>query len=170
MSCDFHVVKSIYILMSETLIITSKDSLVDKLNFKPFRNTAERRAVPFLPAPHEPQTMEINTPWGVQLTASSGDFLVSEVDAPDDFWPVKPHVFEESYVVTRPGYCAKKALTLLVPLTDLTGGDQDQQVTIETLEGPETVRAGDFYLAKGVEGELWPYPKEKIGEVMVPVE
>ena len=152
------------------LVVTSKDSLLDSLNFKPYRNTVERRAVPFLPAPNEPQTKEINTPWGVQLTASPGDFLVSEVDAPDDYWPVNPTIFEESYVVTRPGYCAKKALTLLVPLTDLTGGDEDQEVTIETLEGPETVRAGDFYLAKGVKGEIWPYPTDKIGDVMVPVE
>lgn len=57
-----------------------------------------------------------------------------------------------------------------MPLTDITGGDEEQQVTIETMEGPETVRAGDFYLAKGVKGELWPYPKEKINDVMVPVE
>ena len=156
--------------MAETLVITSKDSLLDSLNFKPFRNTAERRAIPFLPAPDKPQTMEINTPWGVQLTAKRGDFLVSEVDAPEDFWPVQPDIFEASYQVTRPGYCSKKALTLLVPLTDLTNGDEDQQVTIETLEGPETVRAGDFYLAKGVKGEVWPYPREKIGDVMVPVE
>src|SRR5262245_36970497 len=118
--------------MDETLIITSKDSLLNALNFKPFRNTAERRAVPFLPAPHEPQTMEINTPWGVQLTASRGDFLVSELDTPEDFWPVNPDIFEASYRITRPGYCTKKALTLLVPLTDITGGDEDQQVTVET--------------------------------------
>ncbi len=95
---------------------------------------------------------------------------MSEVDSPDDYWPVDPGIFEASYEVTRPGFCMKKAITHLVPLTDLTNGDADQQVTVETIEGPETVRAGDFYLAKGVKGELWPYPKEKIGEVMVPVE
>ena len=156
--------------MTETLVITSKDSLLDSLNFKPYRSTVERRAVPFLPEPDEPQTKDFNTPWGVQLTAKRGDFLVSEVDSPDDYWPVDPGIFEASYEVTRPGFCMKKAITHLVPLTDLTNGDADQQVTVETIEGPETVRAGDFYLAKGVKGELWPYPKEKIGEVMVPVE
>jgi hypothetical protein len=155
--------------MSEQLIITSSDPILEKLNFKPYRSTVERRVVPFFPAPDEPQTIDINTPWGVQLTARKGDFLVSEVDTPNDYWPIDPVIFEESYVIIRPGYCIKKAITLLVPLTDITG-DPDRQVTIMTLEGGETVRAGDFYLAKGIKGEVWPYPKEKIGDVMVPAE
>ncbi len=113
--------------------------------------------------------MEINTPWGAQLTARKGDFLVSEVDKPYDYWAVDPVIFEESYVITRPGFCAKKAITLLVPLTELAA-DPNKQLTIMTLEGPETVRVGDFYLAKGVKGEIWPYPKEKIHEVMMPAE
>jgi hypothetical protein len=58
---------------------------------------------------------------------------------------------------------------MLAPLTDLTR-DPDQLVTIVSLEGPETVKAGDFYLAKGVRGEIWPYPKEKIADVMVPAD
>jgi hypothetical protein len=72
--------------------------------------------------------------------------------------------------VVRPGYCIKRAITWLVQLTDLTSGVEDRMVTVETLEGPETVRAGDFYLAKGVKGEIWPYPKEKVNEVMVPAD
>ena len=28
----------------------------------------------------------------------------------------------------------------------------------------------NFYLAKGVKGEVWPYPKEKIDDVMMPAE
>jgi len=156
--------------MSKELVITSNDSILERLQFRSYRNTVERRAVPFLPAPNEPQSMDIDTPWGVQITAKPGDFLVSEVDNPKDYWPIDPVVFEESYMITRPGYCIKKAITHLVPLTDVTGGDEDQQVTIETMEGPETVRAEDFYLAKGVKGELWPYPKEKMNNFMVPVE
>jgi hypothetical protein len=156
--------------MSEQLVITLNDSLLERLSFKPYRSMVERKAIPFLPADNEPQTMEIDTPWGVQLTAKSGDILVSEADAPEDFWPIDPMIFEETYMVTQPGFCIKKAITLLAPLTDLTGGDEDRQVTIETLEGPETVRAGDFYLAKGVKGELWPYPREKVADTMVPVE
>jgi hypothetical protein len=38
------------------------------------------------------------------------------------------------------------------------------------MEGAITVRAGDFYLAKGVKGEVWPYPKEKIEQVMIPAD
>jgi hypothetical protein len=156
-------------IRTEPLVITSSDSILEKLNFKPYRSKVERRVVPFFPAPNEPQTLEIDTPWGTHLTARKGDFLVSEVETPDDYWAIDPVIFEESYVMIRPGYCVKKAVTLLVPLTDITG-DTDRQVTVVTLEGPETVRAGDFYLAKGIKGEIWPYPKEKIKDVMTPVE
>jgi hypothetical protein len=155
--------------MNDPLIITSTDPILSKLNFKPFRSKVERRVVPFLPAPNEPQTLEINTPWGTQLTARKGDFLVSELATPNDYWPIDPVIFEESYIIIRPGYCVKKAITWLTPLTDITH-DLDKQVTVVTLEGPETVRAGDFYLAKGIRGEIWPYPIEKIDDVMVPAE
>ena len=156
-------------IKSEPLVISSSDSILDRLNFKPFRSKVERRVVPFFPGPNEPQTLEIDTPWGTHLTARKGDFLVSEIETPDDYWPIDPVIFEESYVIIRPGYCIKKAVTLLVPLTDITH-DPDQQVTVVSLEGDETVRAGDFYLAKGIKGEIWPYPKEKIKDVMMPVE
>ena len=155
--------------MNQPLVITSSDPILKTLNFKPFRNIVERRVVPFFPAPGEDQTMEIHTPWGTQLTARKGDFLISEVDTPNDYWPVDPVIFEESYAIIRPGYCVKTGVTLLVPLTDITR-DPHRQVTVVTLEGSETVEAGDFYLAKGIQGEIWPYPKEKIGEVMVPLE
>lgn len=156
-------------IKSEPLVITSGDSILDTLNFKPYRSKVERRVVPFLPAPDEPQTLEINTPWGTQLTARKGDFLISEVETPNDYWSIDPVIFEESYVIIRPGYCIKKAVTLLVPLTDITH-DPNRKVTVVTLEGDETVKAGDFYLAKGIKGEIWPYPKEKIDDVMMPVE
>ena len=155
--------------MSEPLLITSSDPILERLKFQPYRSRVERRVLPFFPAPDEPQTMEINTPWGTQLTARKGDFLISEVDAPNDYWPIDPVIFEESYILIRPGYCVKKAITLLVPLTEITK-DPDREVTVVSLEGSETVKAGDFYLAKGVKGEIWPYPKEKIHEVMMPAE
>jgi hypothetical protein len=155
--------------MSDPLVITSSDPILSTLNFKPYRSKVERRVVPFLPGPGEPQSLEINTPWGGQLTAQKGDFLVSEIATPNDFWSIDPVIFEESYVITRPGFCVKKAVTELVPLTDVTG-DPDRQVTVVTMEGPETVQAGDFYLARGVRGEVWPYPKGKISEVLVPAE
>jgi len=155
--------------MRSPIVISSDDSILRTLNFKPYRSKVERRVIPFLPAPGEPQSMEVSTPWGAQLTAKFGDFLVSEVDTPSDYWPIDPQIFEESYVIIRPGYCVKKALTLLVPLTDITG-DPEREVTIISLEGPETVKAGDFYLAKGIKGEVWPYPKEKVADVMLPAD
>jgi len=156
--------------MSEPLVITSNDSLLERVNFTPYRSKVERRVVPYFPDPGDPQTLDINTPWGTQLTAKKGDFLVSEMDTPNDYWPIDPEIFEESYMIIKPGYCVKSAVTLLVPLTDITDGDEDQLVTVMSLEGPETVRAGDFYLAKGVKGEVWPYPKEKINDVMMPAD
>jgi len=156
--------------MSNPIVITSDDPVLEALDFKPFRNNVERRVIPFFPSPGEPQTLDVKTPWGAVLTAKKGDFLISEVDTPNDFWPIAPDIFEGSYIITRPGYCAKNAITLLVPLTDITNGDEDQEVTVVSLEGPETVRAGDFFLAKGIKGEVWPYPKGKIDEVMTPAE
>ncbi len=154
--------------MENTLVITSDDPILQTLTFKPYRSKVERRVIPFMPAPSEPQFMDITTPWGAVLTAKSGDFLISEVDAPNDFWPIDAVIFEESYVLIRPGYCVKKAVTLLVPLTDVTMGDADALVTVVSMEGSDTVRAGDFWLAKGVKGEVWAYPKEKIEHVMMP--
>ncbi|MEO5887523.1 MAG: hypothetical protein ABIQ77_07660 [Anaerolineales bacterium] len=155
--------------MRTPIVISSDDSILRTLEFKAYRSKVERRVIPFLPAPGEPQSMEVSTPWGAQLTAKFGDFLVSEVDTPSDYWPIDPVIFEESYVIIRPGYCVKKALTLLVPLTDVTG-DPEREVTIISLEGPETVKAGDFYLAKGIKGEVWPYPKGKVADVMLPAD
>jgi hypothetical protein len=154
--------------MSEPIVITSDDPILNTMNFKPFRSTVERRVIPFMPMPNEVQTMDIKTPWGATLTAKSGDFLISELEKPNDFWPIDATIFEESYILVRPGYCVKKAVTLLVPLTDITHGDPDEMVTVVSLEGAETVRAGDFYLAKGVKGEVWSYPKDKIEHVMMP--
>ena len=157
-------------IMSETITVTSDDPAIESLAFKPYRSKVERRVIPFFPNPGEPQTLDVKTPWGAVLTAKKGDFLVSEIDHPDDYWPIDPVIFEESYILTRPGYCAKNAITLLVPLTDITNGDEDQEVVVVSLEGPQTVRAGDFFLAKGIKGEVWPYPKEKVNEVMTPAE
>ena len=159
----------IMLIMTKPLVLTSKDPVLNSLNFKPYRSTVERHVVPFIPAPGKPQTIEIKTPWGAHLTARKGDLLVSEVDSPDDYWPVDPIIFDETYEVIRPGICVKKATTLLVPLVEVTGR-ADDQVTVSTLEGDVTVRAGDFYLARGIQGEIWPYPKDKIGRILIPAE
>lgn len=156
--------------MSEPIVITSADPILKSLTFKPYRSKVERRVIAFVPGLDEPQTMEVHTPWGAMLTAKRGDFLVSELEKPHDFWPVDASIFEESYILLRPGYCVKKAVTLLAPLTEITNGDPDRLVTVVSLEGAETVRAGDFYLAKGVKGEIWSYPKDKVNEVMVPAD
>ncbi len=156
--------------VKEPIVLTSDDPILNSLNFKPYRNMVQRRVVAFTPADDEPQTREIATPWGALLTAKKGDFLISELDVPDDMWPINAEIFDKSYMIIGPQLCVKRAITLLAPLTDLTHGDEDQRVTIHTLEGVETVRAGDFLLAKGVEGEIWPYPKEKAAEIMRPAE
>jgi hypothetical protein len=154
--------------MKEPINLLPDDPIINTLNFKPYRSMVLRRAVPFTPEDDEPQTLEVSTPWGSKLTAKKGDLLVSELDKPDDMWPIDASIFDESYLIISPGLCVKRAITLLVPLTDVTGGDEDRMVTVHALEGPETVRAGDFFLAKGVRGEIWPYPKEKAAEKMKP--
>lgn len=156
--------------MSEAIVLTSDSPILATLNFKPYRNTAIRRVKPFLPAPDEPQTIEVKAPWGGILTAKNGDMLLSEIDKPDDAWPVDAEIFDKTYMMIEPGICMKRAVTMLVPLKEATGGDDNSLVTIETLEGPETVRAGDFYLAKGIRGEIWAYPNEKVEAIMKPVE
>lgn len=156
--------------MSKPIVIASNDPVLDSLHFKAYRSNAERRVRRFLPSADEPQEMEVYTPWGEALTAQAGDYLVSETSAPDDVWPVKPDIFEATYTILQPGICVKKSLTYLVPMTDLTNGDPDQQVSCHSLEGVQTVRAGDFYLARGVKNEIWCYPKDKIGTTMIPAE
>ena len=152
------------------MVITSTDPILARLNFRPYRYKGERRVVPFLPGPDEPQMLEIRTGWGETLTAHKGDFLLAEVDTPNDYWPIDPLIFEESHILIRPGYTVKKAVAYLVPLADVTGGDPDLQVTIKTLEGTVTVRAGDFYLARGVRGEIWPILQKKVEVTMFPAE
>lgn len=156
--------------MSEPIVLKSDDPILKTLNFKPYRNMVPRRVESFSPAEGQPQSLDINTPWGVLLTAQRGDLIISEINAPNDRWPVKPEIFDQTYIVINPGICVKSAITLLVPLTDLTRGDENRKVTIYTLEGVDTVRAGDFFLAKGVQGEIWPYPKEKAIAIMKLVE
>src|ERR1043166_2387523 len=106
--------------MNNPMTITSSDDMLETLSFKPYRSKVERRVIPFMPAPGEDQSLEIKTPWGTVLTAKSGDFLISEVDTPNDFWPIDAQIFEDSYILIRPGYCVKKAITLLTPLTEVT--------------------------------------------------
>jgi hypothetical protein len=155
--------------MGESLIITSQDPILKTLRFKPFLNSEERRVEQFLPGPDEPQTIEVKTPWGADLIAQNGDYIVSDIGKPGHRWPVDREIFESTYIIIRPGFCMKSAVTELVPMVDLTNGNPDQIVTVETMEGPETVRAGDFYLARGVKGEIWPYPANRMtGTLMMP--
>jgi len=155
--------------MSEPIFISQEDPRLKTLHFKSFLNSEERRVEQFVPGPNEPQTIEVRTPWGADLTAKNGDYLVSEITKPSDRWPVDKTIFEQTYLIIRPGICMKNAVTELVPLTELTQGNPDQEVTVQTLEGPETVRAGDFYLARGIKGEIWPYPANRMtGTLMMP--
>jgi hypothetical protein len=156
--------------MTQPVILTSDSPLLEKLKFKPYRSSVVRKVKPFLPLPNQLQTIDVQTPWGATLTAKKGDMLLSELDSPNDVWPVDAEIFSETYMMVERGYCIKNAVTMLVPMTDVTNGNEDEKVTIESLEGPQTVRAGDFYLARGIKGELWSIPKEKVETIMKPVE
>jgi len=140
--------------MANPIEIRSSDALLQQLAFKKYRYTTKRRAEQFLPDTEQPQTMDVETRWGGILTGKYGDFLVSELDDQDEQWVVEKEIFEISYQEVEVGIYTKKATVDLVPLTDVTR-DPDQLVTVYSLEGPLTVRAGGFYLARGVKGEIW---------------
>lgn len=156
--------------MSDPIDLTSADPILNSLPFRPHRSNARRCVQRFVPGPDDAQTVDLRTPWGEVLTAKCGDYLVSDMDSPQDAWPVDGDIFEQTYEMIEPDVCIKRAITDLVPLTELTGGDPDQLVTVYSLEGAETVRAGDFYLARGVRGEIWAYPKKKVFTNMIPAE
>ena len=155
--------------MSKPIVLTDDHPIIKSLKFKPFRSNAHRRVQQFTPSPNEPQSVDLQTPWGAILTAQHGDYIVGEMDKPEDQWPVEKDIFEDTYEIIEPGICVKKAITLLVPLEDVADGDPDALVTVVSIEGPETVRAGDFYLAKGVKGEIWAYPRQKANTTLLQV-
>jgi hypothetical protein len=155
--------------MEEPLELRSGDRVVQQLKFKPYRNVVERQALKFQPKDDEPQAIQVRTPWGEQLLCKKGDYIVNETDTPDDRWPVDESIFESSYESIRPGIYVKKALTYLFPLESVTR-DKNLDVKVFTLEGPVTVRAGDFFLARGIRGEIWPYPKNKVDSTLREVE
>ena len=105
--------------------------------------------------------MVLLTPWGAELVVEKGDYIVNEIDNPDNRWPVQQDIFEMTYLEIRPGFYIKRATVQLIPLWDFTR-DLEQLVRIHTLEGVVTVRSGDFYLARGAKGEIWPMPKDKV--------
>ncbi len=156
--------------MTEPVLLTSDSPILAQLNFKPYRYITIRNVKPFLPKPDEPQIMEIKTPWGAILNVKSGDMLLSELNTPNEMWPVDAEIFDATYIITEPGYCMKAAVTLIVPMKEVTNGVEDALVTVETLEGSQTVRAGDFFLAKGVKGEILSLPNQKVATIMKPVE
>lgn len=153
--------------MKQRIEITSDDPRINQLHFTPHRSTDQRHVVRFLPGDNEPQTREIVTSWGGKLTIKKGDLLVSNMEDPQDAWPVEAEIFAKTYTMTGPDTCIKSAVNMLAPLTDLTEGDEDQMVSVRSLEGVVTVRAGDFYLARGVHGEIWAFPRHKAVKVDV---
>ena len=153
--------------MKKIISINADDPILKSLKFRPYRNIVERHVETFAPPSNENQITELVTPWGEKLIVHAGDFIVNEINNPQDRWPVRADIFYETYKITRPGCCIKLGLVHLVPMVDLTGGDEDTQVIVHSLEGPTTVRAGDFFLALGSMGEIWSYPREKVNEVMV---
>lgn len=155
--------------MTTVMELRAEDDIIRQLHFKPYRNSLLRRAVQFLPGPDEPQTTNIQTPWGETLLCKHGDFIVTEMDAPQDRWPVEREIFEESYLEVKPGNFVKRPLTYLAPLVEVTR-DPNQQVAVHTLEGTVTVRAGDFYLARGIKNEIWPFPKDKADTTLIPAD
>lgn len=157
--------------MAKQLMEIKSDSPYLKiLNFRPYCCAgSERNAEQYVPSDGEPETKEIQAPWGGVLTAEAGDYIVSDIENPNDSWVVKKDIFDTTYSKTSKNTFIKSANVLLVPLTEITG-DPDEVVIVHTLEGPMEVRSGDFYLAMGVEKEIWPIPKEKVETEFIPLD
>lgn len=151
------------------LEISPGDAILKKLDFKPYRYTTKRSAKQYLPGEDQPQTISVKTPWGGVLRGEKGDYLVNEYGNPDNQWVVRQDLFEETYQELDQGIYHKKAIVELVPLTEITH-DPDQEITIHSLEGSLTVRSGDFHLARGVEGKIWPAPNKEISKHLEQVE
>ncbi|MCP4361986.1 MAG: hypothetical protein GY796_28580 [Chloroflexi bacterium] len=151
---------------STILELRAEDELIKSLSFRPYRNSSERRAVQHFPGNGEPDELAVKTPWGETLYAKPGDYIVHEQDAAQDKWPVDREIFENSYIEVTPGLFVKRPLTYLVPLEIITESPE-QMVRIYTMEGPVTVKAKEFYLARGIKGEIWPYPRAKADSGLV---
>ena len=155
--------------MTSPIEIRANDPLIHQLKFETYRYTSLREAEQFLPQSDEQQTKVVKTPWGGELKAQAGDYLVHEQGHPEDSWVVKKEIFEQTYQSVKSGAYLKKDTVDLVPLTQVTR-DPDQDVKVYSLEGPLTVQAGEYYLARGSHGEIWPIPREKVESSMEPVE
>jgi hypothetical protein len=156
-------------MMQKQKKIQANSPTLKMLHFRPYRyQGAERQAEQFVPD-DDAAVKQVQTPWGGTLTAEPGDYIVRDANNPHDAWVVKKDIFDSTYVRTKRGTYVKAANVFLAPLTEITG-DDDEEVVIDTKEGSVTVRAGDFYLAKGVEDEIWPVPKEKVGTDLLPVD
>jgi hypothetical protein len=139
------------------------------LKFKSYRYKQERQAYQFMPKEGEATRIVIATPWGAELIAEKGDYIVNELGVPENSWPVQKDIFEETYVEIQKGIYIKRAYVSLYPLVEYTK-DPEQLVSVHTLEGVVTVRAGDFYLCRGVKGEIWPMPNDKVLTTLIPVD
>jgi hypothetical protein len=155
--------------MSKTIVLHSDDDSVKNASYTIYGYRDRRAAKQFLPSPDEPQSFEIEVPWGGTLMGQRGDYIVSSADDPTDSWPVERDIFEKSHEEEEPGsgIFKKTASVAMIPLTEFTNGDPDQMVTIISLEGAETVSAGKYHLARGIKNEIWAYPSHKIIENLV---
>jgi len=153
----------------EPLELRASDPIIKTLPFKTYRYINKRRAEQFLPDDDQPQTVRVKTGWGGVLTGKRGDYLVSEVDDPEEQWVVEEEIFSASYQEVEVGIFIKNATVDLVPLTGVSG-DPEREVIVYSLEGPLKVRAGDFYLGLGIMDEIWPVPNDHVRNNLEPVE
>lgn len=137
--------------------LSSDSPILKEIPFRKVRYHQIRHAYQFLPGPSAPQEMVIHTSWGGELTAQAGDFIVHPLDDPDNLWPVSKDIFLETYQAVGSGAFQKKSVTEIIALDQITQ-DPDRLVIVKSLEGDLKVRSGDFYLARGSQGEIWPIP------------
>lgn len=103
---------------------------------------------------------KIETSHGVLQARGGEDFIVDH--GSDNCAVVAPDIFERTYEPLGGGLYRKRTDITLHYFT------LDHPAMIETLEGEQHARAGDW-IVQGVNGELWPVPPDKAREKYEPV-
>jgi hypothetical protein len=103
---------------------------------------------------------QVETNQGVLHAKGGQDFIIDHGEG--NCAVVQPDIFERTYEPVGGGLYRKRTDITLRYFT------LDRPATIQTLEGEQHARAGDW-IVEGVNGELWPVPPETAREKYEPV-
>ncbi len=94
----------------------------------------------------------VETSQGELVARGGADYIVTYDDGARSV--VRGDIFKQTYAPNGDGTFSKRTDVILRCFT------LDRDATVETLEGPQHAKRGDWVI-EGVKGELWPVPKAK---------